>query len=130
MSLPGIRECDFQDQVVQLAQLQGWRVYHPFDSRRSVAGFPDLTLVRGSELIFAELKTDTGRVRAEQLDWIDALRTVAAAVENAAGRLVGVPGADQPPPAVEVHIWRPSNFDEILARLRRRATTTDRREIA
>ncbi len=40
-------EADFQGQVVELAQLHRWHVYHTFDSRRSHAGFPDLLLLKG-----------------------------------------------------------------------------------
>ena len=40
-------EAQFQEAVVQLARLTGWLVYHTFDSRRSQAGYPDLTLLKG-----------------------------------------------------------------------------------
>ena len=41
-----ILEADFQAQVVKLALLLGWKVYHTHDSRRSREGFPDLILIR------------------------------------------------------------------------------------
>lgn len=62
-----------QSAIVQTARLLGWRVYHTFDSRRSEPGFPDLCMVRGRELIFAELKTATGKVSAAQYEWLNAL---------------------------------------------------------
>jgi len=92
-----LSEKAWQDQVIQLAQMYGWRVYHPFDSRRSVPGYPDLTLVNKT-LVMAELKTDRGRLSPEQREWLEAL--------DAAG--------------VETHVWRPRDVDAVVARLFRR----------
>lgn len=98
-------EASFQQQIEQLAALYGWRHYHAPDNRpgggtgrvqRVTAGFPDLVLVRDGELIFAELKTQTGRVRPEQAEWL-------AALENVDG--------------VETYVWRPDDFDAINTRL-------------
>ena len=91
-----LTEKAFQAQVVALARTLGWQVYHPFDSRRSTPGFPDLTLVRDRRLVFAELKTERGRVTAAQRGWLDALGGVAAAAD-----------------CVEVYLWRPSDWDDI-----------------
>lgn len=71
-----VSERDFQQQVLDVARLYGWRVFHAFDSRRSEPGFPDLVLVRGDRLIFAELKSRNGRLEAEQLEWLGALDAV------------------------------------------------------
>jgi putative heme degradation protein len=100
-------ETQFMQQVTQLAQYYSWRIYHTHDSRRSPAGFPDLVLVRPPELIFAELKTEKGRVRPEQADWLADLEAVA--------RVLAVEGVR----ALDVCLWRPSQFDEINARLAR-----------
>lgn len=101
-------EAAFQQQVTNLAAYTGWRWYHAPENRpirtangrvrkqNVVRGFPDLTLVRDTELIFAELKAEKGRVRPEQTDWLNDLQAV---------------------PGVETYIWRPSDFDEIHARL-------------
>lgn len=98
----------FQNQVISLAKLYGWRTFHPADNRpirtrdgrvrkqAVVPGFPDLTLVRDSTLIFAELKAEKGRVTPAQVEWLAALENV---------------------PGVETYIWRPSDFDAINARL-------------
>ncbi len=63
-------EEDFQQQIVDLARTMGWLVYHTRDARRSEPGFPDLVMVRGAQLIFLELKTETGIVPDAQEKWI------------------------------------------------------------
>lgn len=99
-------EKEFQAQVLELAAWTGWLVYHTFDSRRSHAGFPDLVLVRGTRIIFAELKSERGRVSSEQQTWLDALGTVAA----------DLVGPALPPTApVLVRVWRPTDWPEIEA---------------
>ena len=72
--LDRLSERDFQRQVLDLARLHHWTVYHTFDSRRSTAGFPDLVLVRPPRLIFAEIKTQTGKVTPAQWDWLHSLQ--------------------------------------------------------
>lgn len=94
----GISERDFQDRIVELARLRRWLVYHTHDSRRSDPGFPDLVMVRGDALLFAELKSEKGRVSVEQHEWLRALRRVAAAMHE----------------GVEVHVWRPSDWPQIV----------------
>ena len=70
-------EKQLQEAVIACAKLLGWRVYHTWDSRRSAPGFPDLVLVLpGSRLIFAELKTETGKVSDAQNQWLDDLGSV------------------------------------------------------
>ena len=54
-------EKELQAAVVELAGYLKWRCYHTYDSRRSNAGFPDLTMVRYGRLIFAELKSEKGK---------------------------------------------------------------------
>lgn len=88
-----LSEAEFQGWLITTAQVLGWRAFHPYDSRRSEAGFPDVTLVRGERLIFAELKTMKGKVTGAQQDWLDALGQV---------------------PAVLAVVWRPDQMDEIL----------------
>lgn len=71
-------------------------------------GFPDLVLVRGTRLVFAELKSDTGRVTSEQQAWLDALDGVAAEFFGA-----------EIDAKVEVYLWRPHSWpDAIVAALR------------
>lgn len=76
-------ESDLQSAVIELARLKGWRCFHArasLNQRGKWAthatgdpGYPDLTLARNGEVLFLELKTQRGRVRAEQEAWIDAL---------------------------------------------------------
>lgn len=112
-------EAAFQQQVLNLAELYGWRAYHTHNSRRSQPGFPDLVLIRGPELIFAELKTDKGRLRPEQEAWIAELERVHIAVQNAASAAQRLAEPTLELPAVDVYLWRPSDFDELHARLAR-----------
>lgn len=69
---PPLTEKAFQQQIIDLAKLRGWLVYHVFDSRRSNPGFPDLILIRGDTLQAFEVKTEKGRVSADQEAWLDA----------------------------------------------------------
>lgn len=92
-----MREREWQAQVLEAAQLMGWLGYHTHDSRRSAPGFPDLVLVR-ERVLFAELKTDTGRLRPEQATWLERLRDAGA----------------------EAYLWRPRNWDGVLDTLKRR----------
>lgn len=93
-----VTEKDFMAAVVQFAKLSGWLVYHPYDSRRSPAGFPDLVLVRGPWILYVELKTERGKLSKEQEGWLAVLRRAGAVVR----------------------VWRPSNWPEIEEVLKRR----------
>lgn len=48
--------------------------YHTHDSRRSAAGFPDWTFATARGVMFRELKTDRGKVTADQQAWLAMLR--------------------------------------------------------
>ena len=89
-----ISEREFQKQVVALLRLHGFfRIFHPYDSRRSEPGWPDLTAVsvRQRRVLYLELKTEKGRVSAAQQDWIDHLTEAGA----------------------EAHVVRPSQWREL-----------------
>lgn len=73
-------EKSFMGAVTRFAQLHGWLVFHVYDSRRCVPGYPDLTLAKGERLIFAELKVGKNKVTAEQAQWIIALTKTGAEV--------------------------------------------------
>ena len=72
-----MREEEFQQQIIDLAHLYGWLVYHTRDSRRSTPGFPDLVLVR-DRVLFREVKMAGGRLSDAQLDWKRRLESAGA----------------------------------------------------
>lgn len=100
-----VSEADWEKTLVQLAHLNGWLVAGfrtaqvgkswQTPVRHDAKGWPDLVLVR-ERIVFVELKTNRGRVRPEQDDWI-------AALEHA---------------GQEVYIWRPRDWDEAVEVLR------------
>lgn len=93
-------EAQLQAAVIELAERLGYLVYHTYDSRRSQAGFPDLVLAHSAgRLIFAELKTERGRMSAPQRRWLDAL-----AQSRLARAIVGWSEAYQ------VHVWTPQHW--------------------
>ncbi|MEM4723625.1 MAG: VRR-NUC domain-containing protein [Candidatus Hadarchaeum sp.] len=85
-----LNEKQWQKTVVDLARTLGYRVYHPWLSIRSEKGWPDLALFKPGRFLLAELKTERGKLTPSQEQMIADLR--------AAG--------------VEVHVWRPSDFEK------------------
>ena len=86
-----ITEKDFTASVIELAQVLGWKVAHFRPAMTSKGwrtpvqgdgkGFPDLVMAKGDHrLIFAELKSEGGRMSPEQDAWHDALRYTGAAM--------------------------------------------------
>ena len=75
---PRITEAALQRAVEECARALGYMVYHTYDSRRSEPGYPDLCLVRGDRLIYAELKSARGRVKPAQHAWLAALAAAGA----------------------------------------------------
>jgi hypothetical protein len=94
--LPAITEEEWQGQVVQLAKLLGYKVYHTWISIHSQKGFPDLVLCKPPRLIFIEAKTESGKVTPDQQVWLDALQCTCA----------------------EVYVFRPSDLERIRDILR------------
>src|SRR4051812_49625630 len=101
--LPKISERRFMAQVVRLAELLGWRVWHdratnaprackacaaPLPVARNAAGLPDLILVRRPRVVWAELKAERNTLTDDQWEYIEALR---------ASRQ-------------EAYVWRPSDW--------------------
>lgn len=92
--LPAQAEKSLQAQVEVLFRAHGWLTYHPYDSRRSEPGYPDVTAVHAERgVVFAELKSARGRVSPAQQRWLRALRAARA----------------------RVYLWRPDDWDEIVA---------------
>jgi hypothetical protein len=96
-------EAAFQSVVIETARLAGWRVAHFRAAKTSKgwrtpvtadgAGWPDLVLVRPPRLLFAELKSETGKLSERQADWLAVLRLL---------------------PNVETYLWRPGDWDELV----------------
>lgn len=99
--LKDVSEAAFQQQLVDSARWMGWLAFHTYDSRKCEPGFPDLVLVHPIQrrVLFAEIKSETGRVRPDQLVWLGALMSCES---------------------VEVYTWRPRDIDRIHAILQAR----------
>jgi hypothetical protein len=115
------KEASFQARVVTTAEMLGWTVRHigtsmrlVFDKKAGVTkligddgteGMSDLRFTRalrdgekGPALFYAELKTETGREKPEQVE--ERLHLLSA--------------------GVEVYLWRPSSWSEIEEVLKRK----------
>lgn len=90
-----IAEAAFQRLVVDLAEWCGWLCWHDHDSRTNAAGLPDLLLLRGTRLLWRELKTASGRIRPAQADF--GARLLAAGQDWA--------------------VWRPADWSSIVMTL-------------
>lgn len=95
-------EREFQREVIKMAESLGWYVNHALPGKGrnkhltlfiGKRGFPDLVLCRPPRLIFAELKSETGKLSTDQQEWLEALRACGA----------------------EVYVWRPSDLERITA---------------
>ena len=103
-----VSERQLQALVLGLAHLGGWLAFHRHLSIHSARGFPDCLLVRSRDLhhygppwvVFAELKTEQGRLRPEQRTWRAVLESVAHVT-----------------PAITYRLWRPSDKAAIEALL-------------
>jgi len=71
-----VTEKQFSQAVVQLAGYCGWKVYRTWLPIHSPAGFPDLILVRGPEMLCIELKRNGRKPTPAQEDWLNALQHV------------------------------------------------------
>jgi hypothetical protein len=96
----------FMDKVMQIAKMNGWMIHHPSPHmvrpgvwRSDGQGVPDLTLVSttGRGIIFAELKTEEGKLTPIQRMW---------------GQSIKASGG-------EYYVWRPNQLELIAERLGR-----------
>jgi len=94
-----VTERDLREWVRDLCGLFGWKMYFSWTSIHSPRGFPDLVLVNPEQkrVIFAELKTEKGKLTPEQEEWLAALA--------ACGQ--------------EVYVWRPGVIEGIAEILRK-----------
>ena len=72
----GMSEQALQELVRQAAGWGGWLYFHVWNSRNSPSGYPDVTAVRGSRLVCAELKRRGQVPTQEQQRWLEALGQV------------------------------------------------------
>jgi hypothetical protein len=79
-------EDELLENIRQLALTTGWAMYHTRDSRGSDAGWPDLVLAHRAKrrVLFVELKTARGSLRAGQKIWLTVL--TACGLETAVWR--------------------------------------------
>jgi len=82
-----------QERVNALLDGLGWLTFHDVDPLLNRAGFLDVCATRDGYLLFAELKSATGRVSDEQREWLERLDLVASRAPN-----------------VLVHVWRPMDL--------------------
>lgn len=94
--LAKITEKQFSQQVADVAKTFGWLVYRTWNSQHSPKGFPDLCMVKGPLIIFAELKSKKGKTTPAQEQWLNALEYTPA----------------------DVYLWRPGDLEEIIEVLR------------
>jgi hypothetical protein len=97
-----LTEEQFYHQVVDLAHIFGWKVAHFRPAQTSKGwrtpvgadgrGFPDLVLAKDSVILFAELKSETGKASPEQGEWLKILNG---------------------------YLWKPSDIEEIQGILRK-----------
>lgn len=74
-------ERELQAAIEDLCKYLGVRYYHTWNSRHSVAGFPDYVFItRDNRLLFRELKAEYGRMSAAQDAWLAALVKTGASV--------------------------------------------------
>jgi hypothetical protein len=102
---PPETEHAFMGRLLRLAKEYGWTCYHSYRSTKSAPGFPDLVLVREC-VIFAELKTMTGKLTPEQATWLSLLQH--------AGQ--------------EAYVWKPQDWARIQARLTAKVAQHDDEE--
>lgn len=98
-------EKELQSAIVDVLDAYGWRFAHfrPAQAQsgnwmtamQGHIGYPDITAVKGVKILFIELKSEKGKVRPEQDDWLTDL----------ADAYLGV------------HLVRPSNLDYFIDHL-------------
>ena len=96
-------ESEFQEKVIRLAIMLDWKVCH-FRPGRTIdgewrtpvagdgKGFPDLVLARKPLIIFAELKSESGKMSIDQDEWARIIRECGG----------------------YYYLWRPSNWEDIV----------------
>ena len=70
-----IGETPFQASIIQMAELRGYRAYHVANVKgqlrnETAVGFQDLLIAGKGMIIFAENKSETGQLTAEQKEMV------------------------------------------------------------
>jgi hypothetical protein len=64
-----VTEAELQARVIEMARALGLAVHWQRDSRRAEPGFPDLVIAGPRGVLFAELKSEAGRLSPQQRFW-------------------------------------------------------------
>lgn len=93
-----VTEADLREQIRTLCDLFRWKMYFSWTSIHSPKGMLDLLLTNREKkrVIFAELKTEKGKLTPEQQETFDDLEECGA----------------------EVYVWRPVDIESIARLLR------------
>ena len=91
-----LSERELREQVRDMCGLFGWKFHFTWLAIHSPKGFPDLVLRKPPRIIYAEIKTEKGKLTPAQEEWQVDLK--------ACGQ--------------ETYVWRPSQFTEIISILR------------
>jgi hypothetical protein len=75
-----ISEAQFQEALVEYAELWGWLVWHDNDSRRNDAGFPDLVTISTKQLEWIEALSQASGPNVMAAIWFPSDRDYAEAV--------------------------------------------------
>ena len=62
-----------QEQVERECTQRGLEYFHPYDSRRSREGWPDMVIATALDVIFVELKAEKRRPTEHQYKWLNLL---------------------------------------------------------
>ena len=87
-----VPEREFQATIVELLDATGYATSHCYPLRtkhgwrtgNTAVGWPDLVCLRGDAIIAIEVKSDQGRPKPEQIEWLDRF----AALDSGHGWLI------------------------------------------
>ena len=120
-----ITEKQFSQQVEDLLNLYGWHWCHFRPARTEEGwrtalsghqGFPDYIATHPPRLIFAELKSEKGKITPEQEEWLGMLRECGSYPSSSFLDDKGLTLVYQ---RLGVYLWRPSDFETIIEILKR-----------
>jgi hypothetical protein len=91
---------ELQQNIADLANINGWKVQFWWRSFHSAPGFLDMVICRPPRLIMAEIKIPPDKVKPDQQEWIDIWKQMSN---------------------IEVYVWTPKEWldDSIINILKR-----------